>query len=245
MSEERVLVVSDAHLGGVPPAVDAAFHAFVDEVPQPGDHLLINGDLFEFWFEYRSVIPRRAFPTLARLAAARRRGVRLTVVGGNHDRWSRGFWQNQLGAAFHSREVVVELAGWRSLVAHGDGVADQHLGAHLLHAITRHPLTASVFRWLHPDVGYGMVERFSGILGRSTREAQVIARAAADQADWACGVLRSRADVDLVVLGHTHVPSLVAVAERRWYLNPGAWMDGFRYAVIGGRGPELLTYRPR
>jgi len=245
MSEKRALVVSDAHLGGVPDTVDSALHAFLDEVPQPGDHLLINGDLFEFWFEYRSVIPRRAFPTLARLAAARQRGVRLTVIGGNHDRWGRRFWQDQLGAAFHPREVVLELAGWRSLVTHGDGVAEQHVGARVLHAITRNPVTASVFRWVHPDVGHGLVERLSGILGSSTRDPQVIAKAAAAQADWACEVLRSRGDLDLVVLGHTHRPSLVAVAERRWYLNPGAWMDGFRYAVITERGPELETYCPR
>jgi len=245
MSAERVLVVSDAHLGGVPDAVDAAFHAFLEEVPQAGDHLLINGDLFEFWFEYGSVIPRRAFPTLARLAAVRRRGARLTMIGGNHDRWTRGFWESELGAAFYPRDVVLELCGWHALVAHGDGIAEQHLGARALHAVTRHPLTAGVFRWLHPDLGHGLVERLSGMLGSSTRDPQVIARAAAAQADWASTLLRARGDLDLVVLGHTHRPTVVAVAERRWYLNPGAWMDGFRYAVITNRGPELTVYLPK
>jgi len=96
VSAETVFVLADAHLGGVPDAVASALHAFLDTVPRAGDHLVINGDLFEFWFEYDSVIPRRAFPTLARLAAARDRGVRLTVTGGNHDRWGRGFWQREL-----------------------------------------------------------------------------------------------------------------------------------------------------
>lgn len=245
MSVERVLVVSDAHLGGVPEAVRAAFHAFLEDVPRAGDHLLLNGDLFEFWFEYRSVIPRRAFPTLACLAAARRRGVRMTVIGGNHDRWGRGFWEAELGAAFHRQEALLELAGWRALVAHGDGIAEQHLASRVLHAITRHPLTAGVFRWVHPDLGHGLVERLSGLLGSATRDPEVIARAAAAQADWARGLLGSRGDLDLVVLGHTHRPTVVAVAERRWYLNPGAWMDGFRYGVITERGPELAAYRPK
>jgi UDP-2,3-diacylglucosamine hydrolase len=245
MSEARVLVVSDAHLGGVPPTVDAAFHAFLDDVPQPGDHLLVNGDLFEFWFEYRSVIPRRAFPTLARLAAVRRRGVTLTVTGGNHDRWGRGFWQAEMGASFYPREVILDLAGWRSLVAHGDGHAEQHVASRVLHAITRNPLTAGLFRWVHPDLGHGLVERLSTMLGSQTRDPEVIARAAAAQAEWARRLLGSREDLDLVVLGHTHRPSMVAVAERRWYLNPGAWMDGFRYAVITERGPELAVYLPR
>jgi UDP-2,3-diacylglucosamine hydrolase len=245
MDEARALVVSDAHLGGVPAAVDAAFHAFLDEVPQAGDHLVVNGDLFEFWFEYRSVIPRRAFPTLARLAAVRRRGVKLTVTGGNHDRWGCGFWQNELGAAFHPGQVVLDLAGWRSLVAHGDGLTESHMGARMLQAITRHPLTAGLFRWVHPDLGQGLVERFSGILGSRTRDPRVIARTAAAQADWARSLLVTRTDLDLVVLGHTHRATVVAVGARRWYLNPGAWMDGFRYAVITARGPELAAYLPK
>ncbi len=236
-------MVSDAHLGGVPDEVATALHAFLDALPQAGDHLVINGDLFEFWFEYGSVIPRRAFPTLARLAAARGRGVRLTVTGGNHDRWGRGFWQREMGAAFHPSGAFLELAGWRAFVAHGDGVAEQHLGARVLHSITRHPVTAALFRWVHPDLGHGLVERFSGILGGATRDPKVVERAAAAQESWARALLGSHEDLDLVVLGHTHRALLAAVAERRWYLNPGAWMDGFRYAVITERGPELATYR--
>jgi len=245
VTPETVLVLSDAHLNGVPDTVAASLHAFLASVPQAGDHLLINGDLFEFWFEYDSVIPRRAFPTLARLAAARERGVRLTLTGGNHDRWGRGFWQRELGAAFHPGSVELTLAGWRALVAHGDGLAEPQGGARLLHAVTRHPLTAAAFRWIHPDLGHGLVQRFSGVLGASTRDPATLDRAAAAQDAWARGTLAERRDLDLVVLGHTHRPVLAEVGEKRWYLNSGAWMDGFRYAVITERGPELRTYRPQ
>ena len=245
MTTETVFVLSDAHLGGVPDAVGSALHAFLDTVPRAGDHLVINGDLFEFWFEYDSVIPRRAFPTLARLAAARERGVRLTLTGGNHDRWGRGFWQRELGAGFHPGPVELTLAGWRALVAHGDGLAEQHRGARMLHAVTSHPLTAAMFRWIHPDLGHGLVERFSGILGERTRDPGVLDRAAAAQDAWARATLGARRDLDLVVLGHTHRAVLAAVGEKRWYLNAGAWMDGFRYAVLTERGPELRTYLPQ
>src|SRR5205807_954207 len=73
----RVIVVADAHLGQVPPATVAAFHRFLDAVPDLGDALLINGDLFDFWFEYRSVIPRRHFGTMAKLQSVRARDVEL------------------------------------------------------------------------------------------------------------------------------------------------------------------------
>ena len=81
-----MIVVADAHLGQVPPAVGTAFLAFLDEVPQPGDHLVLTGDLFDFWFEYRSVIPRKHFATVAKLRKVRARRVPITFVGGNHDR---------------------------------------------------------------------------------------------------------------------------------------------------------------
>lgn len=243
MSGETVFVVSDAHLGGVPGAVGGALHEFLDTVPRSGDHVVLNGDLFEFWFEYSRVIPKRAFPTLVRLAGLRDRGVRLTVTGGNHDRWGRDFWREELGAGFHREGVELELAGWRAFVAHGDGIAEQHAAARVLHGLTRHRLTAALFRWIHPDLGHALVERFSGLLGERTRSEGVLEKAASAQEAWARKLLAGRGDLNLVVLGHTHRPMLTAVGERRWYVNPGAWMDGFRYATITDRGPELRTYR--
>ena len=85
-SSTTAIVVSDAHLSADSGDAGSAFHRFLEAVPDLGDHLVINGDLFEFWFTYRAVIPRAVFPTLAALAHVRKAGVRLTVTGGNHDR---------------------------------------------------------------------------------------------------------------------------------------------------------------
>ena len=98
----RIVVVADAHLGQVPPTVAAAFHDFLDCVPQLGDHLLINGDLFDFWFEYQAVIPRKHFPTVAKLQALRAKGIPITFVGGNHDRWGGNFLTEDLGITFYA-----------------------------------------------------------------------------------------------------------------------------------------------
>ncbi len=235
--------MSDAHLGHLRGEVTAAFHRFLAAVPDMGDHLVVNGDLFDFWCEYRSVIPRACFSTLAALARLRQAGVRLTVTGGNHDRWGADFWSNELDAAFHSRAVELELAGWRAWVAHGDGLAELDLPGKLLHGITGHPWTARVFRWLHPDLGFGLVQRMSQLLAaRRGRQRPAAARAAQALADHARKLLAERPDLDLVVLGHTHSPALESVEGQRWYLNPGAWMDGFRYALVSRAGPELRTF---
>jgi UDP-2,3-diacylglucosamine hydrolase len=244
VSSETVYVLADAHLGATPERA-AALHQFLATVPAAGDHVIINGDLFDFWFEYGRVIPRTAFGTLAELAAMRRRGVRLSVTGGNHDRWGRGFWERELDAAFYRGAGELSLAGFRAYVAHGDGVAEPRAGSRLLHAITRHPLTAAAFRWIHPDVGFGLVERLSGVVGEQNRAPAAVERAAVAQRAWATALLARRPDLELVVLGHTHRAALVPAGERRWYLNPGAWMDGFCYAAIGAGGPVLRSYRPR
>ncbi|MDH3495787.1 MAG: UDP-2,3-diacylglucosamine diphosphatase [Gemmatimonadota bacterium] len=242
MPSDAVAVVSDAHLGQAPPEVTDAFHRFLDAVPALAGHLVINGDLFDFWFEYRAVIPRRAFPVLSALDRLRRAGVRLTLTGGNHDRWGGDFWQRELGAAFHPDGTSLALAGRRAYVAHGDGLAERHRSARLMHRVTRWPATAALFRWLHPDLGVRLVDAMSGTLAESTRDETVLARAAAAQAAWARAYLADHPEVELLVLGHTHRPALEEVAPGRWYLNPGAFLERGRYALITADGPALRSF---
>jgi UDP-2,3-diacylglucosamine hydrolase len=238
-----VLVVADAHLGQVPPAVAAAFHRFLDAVPDLGDALVINGDLFDFWFEYGAVIPRRHFGTVAKLDAVRTRGIPITFVGGNHDRWGGDFLINDLGIAFYPGEAEVELAGRRALVAHGDGLTEQHWSARVMHRVTRHPVTIRLFRALHPDLGFWIAHQLSRKLADNTRDRAVLDRAERAQARYAEQLLTRRPDLDLVILAHTHRPALTQLPNRQAYLNPGAFLDGGRYAVVTKDEVELKTFQ--
>ncbi len=238
----RVIVVADAHLGQVPAATEAAFHAFLDEVPQPGDHLLINGDLFDFWFEYRAVIPRKHFASVAKLQAVRARGIPITFVGGNHDRWGGDFLRHDLGIAFYGGEAELELAGRRAFVAHGDGLTEQHWSARLMHRVTRHPITIWTFRLLHPTIGFWIADKLSGTLADTTRDRAVLDRAAAAQRKWAADLLTRRPDLALVIMAHTHRPVVDTRPDGRAYLNPGAFLDGGRYAVVTANAVELKQF---
>src|SRR5204863_306805 len=135
-----------------------------------------NGDLFDFWFEYGAVIPRRHFATVAKLHALRAKGVAITLVGGNHDRWGGDFLTEDLGIGFHGGEAEILVAGRRAFVAHGDGLTEQHWSAKLMHRVTRHPVTVRVFRALHPDLGFWIAHRLSGTLADHTRDSAVLAR---------------------------------------------------------------------
>ncbi|MGH7547454.1 MAG: UDP-2,3-diacylglucosamine diphosphatase [Gemmatimonadales bacterium] len=239
----RVVVVADAHLGQVPRATETAFHAFLDAVPDLGDALLINGDLFDFWFEYGAVIPRRHFGTAAKLQTLRARGIPITFVGGNHDRWGGDFLTQDLGIGFHGGEAETDVAGRRAFVAHGDGLTEQHWSATLMHRVTRHRITIRAFRALHPDVGFWIAHKLSGKLADHTRDRAVLDRAERAQARFAQELLGRRPDLGLVILAHTHRPALVELGNGRAYLNPGAWLDGFRYAVVTRDSIELKTFR--
>jgi len=237
-----VLVVADAHLGQVPPAVVAAFHRFLDAVPDLGDALLINGDLFDFWFEYGAVIPRRHFGTMAKLQSVRARDVAVTFVGGNHDRWGGDFLTKDLGIGFHGGEAELDVAGRRAFVAHGDGLTEQHWSARLMHRVTRHPATIRVFRALHPDVGFWIAHQLSRKLADNTRDRAVLDRAERAQARYAEELLARRPDLELVILAHTHRPALAELPNGRAYVNPGAFLDGGRYAVVTKDEVELKTF---
>jgi UDP-2,3-diacylglucosamine hydrolase len=235
------VIVSDAHLGPANPA--EAFLRFLARVPDLGGHFVVNGDLFDFWFEYGTVIPRRAFPVLSALDGLVRAGIQVTVTGGNHDRWGGRFWREQLGAAFHPEAARLELAGWRCTVLHGDGMNETHLAARVMHTVTRWPATVAAFRWLHPDLGLRLVDALSGGLARQTRQGAILERAAAAQAAWARRFMEREAEVDVLVMGHTHRAALEPVATGRWYLNPGAWCEGKGYALLTEAGPMLCTFQ--
>jgi len=238
----RVVVVADAHLGQVPVAIQTAFHAFLERVPQPGDHLLIDGDLFDFWFEYGAVIPRKHFTSIAKLQACRARGVAITFVGGNHDRWGGKFLTDDLGLTFYGGEAEVDLAGRRAFVAHGDGFTEQHWSAKVMHRVTRYPITIWSFRHLHPDIGFWIAAKLSGKLADTTKDPAVLDRAAEAQRVWAIALLRRRPDLRLVVMAHTHRPQLETLPDGRAYLNPGAFLNGGRYAIITHDRIELKVF---
>jgi UDP-2,3-diacylglucosamine hydrolase len=242
VSAGPVVVVGDAHLGSAASADERAFHAFLATVPSLARRLIIMGDLFDFWFEYRAVIPRRPFRTLASLAALVEAGVEVHFFGGNHDRWGGSFWDTDLGIPFHSEGAELELAGRRSWVVHGDGLTETKLGGRLIHRITRHPVTVGTFRLLPPNLGFWLADRLSGGLAEANRSEEAIARAAAAQEAYARALLDRRPELGLVIMAHTHRQALVEHRPGRFYLNAGQWMVDRQYALVDDREIKLVRW---
>lgn len=238
----QLVVVSDAHLGAASPEDSAAFLDFLETVPTLGDCLLVNGDLFDFWFSYRRVIPRTGFLVTAALASLRRR-IPVVMTGGNHDRWGDSFWQHDAGIGYSATDLRFRVGPTDVLAVHGDGLAEEHRSAVLMHRITKHPLTIGVFRLLHPDFGFWLVDRMSRRLADSTRDPAVLDRAQVRQLAWARTRMSGDPAIGLLVMSHTHRAETAELFPGRHYLNPGAWIGDRRYAVAGPSGVELRQYR--
>lgn len=243
MSGPTLIVVADAHLGVTPPAVEATLLDFLETVPTLGDCLLINGDLFDFWYSYSRVIPRRGFHVAAALERTARK-IPVMMVGGNHDRWGGDFWERELGVRFHPHRLTFRLGDLTVAAIHGDGLPEPRWRATLLHRLINHPITAAVYRTLHPELGLRLVDRLSPHLGDHTPDEARLDEAARRQQAWAEDLLAREPDVGLLVMGHTHRAARSTVPRGAQYLNPGAWFDDFRYAVASESGTELRRFSP-
>lgn len=239
----RLVLVGDAHLGRESREIEQAFLAFLETVPELGDGLCITGDLFEFFFAYGRAIPREGLRVVAALATLGRR-MPIFLAGGNHDRWASHFWAEDLALEFAPGEGRFELAGQPAAVVHGDGITEGHWSGRLLHRITRHDLTVGLFRALHPDLGIWLVDRLSGVLGDRSRTDAEIQAVATHQAGWARQRLEREPTLVLLAMGHTHRAAAVEVAPGRWYVNPGAWFDGYRYATVADGRATLAQFTP-
>ena len=243
MAKGPVFLASDIHLGAVPPERERAFVAWLERAGREAAEVVINGDLFDFWYEYGSVVPRGHTRVLGALAGLVDAGVPVRLMGGNHDWWGGDFLEQEIGVVFHRDPVVLDLAGHRTLLAHGDGLGAGDLGYRLLRLVLRGRLTRWAFRWLHPDVGAWIARRvshtevrFDGPTADDKRRSEALER-------WALEHLAANAALDLVVLGHTHIPRRVEAEPGRWYVNAGDWVHHRSYLVLEeGRPPRLQEW---
>jgi UDP-2,3-diacylglucosamine hydrolase len=220
-------VFSDVHLGVTPPQVEGALLGFLDHVQDAAGSVIINGDLFDFWFEWRTVMPRAGFRVLAALARIVDRGTPVLWVAGNHDCWGGDLLSKDVGVTYHVGAWTGAIAGWQTRVDHGDGLRDvEDRRYRALRRVLRNPWSIRAFRWIHPDLGSRIA------LGSSQASRTYRARDGGEGLrQVAHRQLETMPDVDLLVYGHSHVPHLER-GPAGVYANAGTWMDDTTYLTI-------------
>lgn len=235
-------IASDVHLGAVPRATERRFVRFLEHVGAEGVSLILNGDVFDFWFEYGSVIPGTHVRVLGALAAVADAGVEVTFVGGNHDAWGGRFLEEEIGLRVVDGPAVLRIAGRRALVAHGDGLGPGDLGYKALKAVIRSRPAVWAFRALHPELGVKLARYVSSTEQRLSPDAAHTAVRSDALLAWAAERLAEAPDLGWVVCGHAHSPRLEEVEPDRWYVNAGDWITHDSYVRIEGGVPALLRW---
>lgn len=246
MSSPRALVASDAHLGAVPRHAEARFLDFLDHVPEIAGELVLAGDTFDFWFEYRSAVLREHFDALRRLAGLVDAGVRVRWIGGNHDAWAGSFLRDEVGLEILDAPVVIELAGHQTYLAHGDGLAGGDWGYRLLKGIVRSAPARGLFRLVHPDLSMPLIRRISHT-DRDARDGAADRKQGRAErlSEHAASLLAAKEELDLVIFGHAHRPELRELGSGGRYLNPGDWIRSFTYGVVEPEGIEIRRWGAR
>jgi UDP-2,3-diacylglucosamine hydrolase len=220
-------IISDVHLGHASADIERNLIAFLRALPGRAGSLLINGDLFEFWFEWKSVVPRAGVRALAALMDLRDAGIPVTMIAGNHDCWG-GDVLREAGVNFQFGPWSGALAGWRARVEHGDGLRgaeDRRYRA--LRRVLRNRMAIRAFRVLHPDLAsrLAMGSSHASRTYQPRDEGRGL-RAVAER------TLAADPALELLIYGHSHVAALERMPSGNVYANAGSWLDAPTYLVV-------------
>jgi len=222
--------ISDVHLGVETPSCvpdrEKKLVEFLDQLRGKVSHLVIVGDLFEFWYEYNDYVCRNHFELFFSLRELVKSGVAVHVLQGNHDFAYGDFFPKTLGVQVH-KQLVLNIQGQKVLVRHGDGVAKSDYGYRLLRKILDFPLNRWLFRQVHPDWGMGLA-RFVGRNSRKAGESRVIKME--EYLSWAEKAMK-REHCDRCVLGHHHVSGVWPVSNGV-VASAGDWMKKLSYVQM-------------
>lgn len=228
-------VISDVHLGYASADTERLLLSFLRALPGRASSLLINGDLFEFWFEWKSVVHRSGVRVLAALMDLRDAGVPVTMLAGNHDCWG-GDVLRDAGVDFQLGPWTGNLGGWRARVEHGDGLrAAEDRGYRALRRVLRNRLAMRAFGALHPDLAsrLAMGSSHASRTYQPKDEGRGL-RAVAE------ATLTADPALELLVYGHSHVWALERMPSGNVYANAGSWLDAPTFLAVT---PERIALR--
>lgn len=247
-SNKKLYFLSDFHLGAPNAAAslerEKAVVAFLESVRHDAGRIIIAGDIFDFWFEYKKAIPRGFTRLLGKLAELTDSGIPVEVFVGNHDMWMRDYFQQELNIPVHYEPKVYEWNGKRFYIGHGDGLGPGDHGFKFIKKIFRNPLCQWLFGWLHPNLGIGLANYFSRKSREKTGEAD--AEFLGADKEWLiiyCKEVLTKEHYDYFIFGHRHYPIDFALNERSRYINLGDWIRNFTYASFDGQDVQLHHWK--
>jgi len=234
---KKIYFASDQHLGA--PTAEASlprehkFVAWLDDVKEDAAAIFLLGDLFDFWFEYKTVVPKGFVRVLGKLAEIKDSGIPIYFFVGNHDLWMRDYFEKELNIpVFHEPQEFV-FNKTRLLIGHGDGLGPGDKGYKRMKKVFTFQPFKWLFRWLHPDIGVRLGQYFSvkNKLISGDEDAEFLGE---DQ-EWLVQYCKRKLETnhyDYFVFGHRHLPLEISLNMESKYVNLGDWIQYFTYGVF-------------
>jgi UDP-2,3-diacylglucosamine hydrolase len=251
---KRIYFSSDYHLGVPTPLSsrerEKAIVQWLESVESDAQVIFLVGDIFDFWFEYKTVVPKGFVRLLGKLAELSDRGIELIIFTGNHDMWMSGYLTEEIGASIFRNPVSFgfhsELGEKSILIGHGDGLGPGDGTYKFLKKVFENSFFQLIFRIVHPDVGIWIAMEWS----KRSRIANVNKgeeRFLGEDNEWLfqyCKAVESEQHHDFYIFGHRHLTLDMQVNTTTRYVNLGEWVTQRYYAVFDGQNLNLNKYIP-
>jgi UDP-2,3-diacylglucosamine hydrolase len=245
---KKIYFISDFHLGAPDAATSLAREKkicrFLDSIKQDAGQIFIVGDLFDFWFEYRQVVPKGYTRILGKLAELTDSGIPVHFFVGNHDMWMKNYFQEELNIPVYFEPKEFEFYHKKFLIGHGDGLGPGDHGYKAMKKVFRHPVSKWMFGILPPYIGIGLANYFSRKSRAKTGLTDEVFMG--EDKEWLIiysKEILQQQHYDYFIFGHRHLPIDVKLGDRSRYINLGEWIKYDSYAVFDGEELQLLFYK--
>ncbi|MEM7103197.1 MAG: UDP-2,3-diacylglucosamine diphosphatase [Bacteroidota bacterium] len=245
---DKIYFASDFHLG-VPDEQQSiererCIIRWLDNIKQDAAEIYLVGDVFDFWFEYATVVPKGYTRILGKLAELRDVGIPIFFFTGNHDMWMFSYFETEMDIPIIREPITKKIGGKTFFIGHGDGLGPGDKGYKMIKKIFASKLCQWLFARLHPNFGIRLAKFWSG-KSRDTNNKTPETFLGLDN-EWLYLYANKKLDktqIDYFVFGHRHLPlDLVLKNGKSRYLNLGEWINFNSYAVFDGKDLELKFF---
>ena len=245
---KKIYFASDQHLGAPTPEAsfprEQKFVAWLNEVKEDAAAIFLLGDLFDFWFEYKSVVPKGFVRVLGKLAEIKDSGIPIYFFVGNHDLWMNDYFEKELNIPVYHKPQEFTFNHTTMLIGHGDGLGPGDKGYKRMKKVFTFPLFKWMFRWLHPDIGIKLGQYMS--VKNKLISGDEDAKFLGEDNEWLaqyCKRKLTNKHYDYFVFGHRHLPLDIALTTDSRYINLGDWVQYFTYGVFENNSFQLKKYK--
>jgi len=243
---KKIYFASDVHLGLPTPEEslwrEKKFVKWLDKIKDDAEEIYLLGDIFDFWHEYKYVVPRGYTRFLGKLAEITDSGIPVHYFTGNHDIWVYDYLPTETGVILHRKPVTKEINGRKFFLAHGDGLGPWDKGFKFMKAGFTNPVLQWFFARLHPNFAVS----FANFLSRKKRyaeeEKELVFKG--EDKEWLImysKMLLEKEHFDFMIYGHRHIPLELMIGKSK-YINLGDWIYNFTYAEFDGENVNLLKF---